>query len=269
MPSVSIVIPTLNEAEHLAELLPQLRRQSLAPLEVVVADHDSSDDSARVAAELGARLAPGGRPAQARNQGAGLCRGEWIFFLDADTRLTDQGFLQRALEELEDRGLSAAVTDVVPYYRPCDKGHGRPVLRAWDRMLMRTQNQGQRTFLRLGFPVGTAQFMAVRRIAFESLGGFRSQVEPFEDSELLLRVHRALPPPPGAASSVGVLAPQTRVLVSMRRFDVKGRVIFPCLLSLRSCFLRYILKREFPLPSYWDVNRKGLYAKGNTPRRGA
>jgi len=39
--TLSIVIPVLNEAHHLLELLPQLARQSMRPLEVLVADADS------------------------------------------------------------------------------------------------------------------------------------------------------------------------------------------------------------------------------------
>jgi glycosyltransferase involved in cell wall biosynthesis len=259
MAEVSVVIPTLNEAANLAELLPQLRSQTLAPREVVVADHHSQDHTARIASQWGARLVEGGRPAQARNAGAACCRGQWLFFLDADTRLPDELFLEMACQDLARQDLAAAVSDVGPHYRPQDKGHDRAWLRAWDGLLMGAQNRGQRAWLRLGFPVGTAQFMAVRRDVFQDLGGFAAAAEPFEDSELLLRVHRRLPPAAKGRSSVGVLGKSIHVLVSMRRFDVMGRFWFPLRLSLRATLLRYLLRRELPLPNYWDVNQRGLY----------
>lgn len=255
MPSVSVVIPALNEAHHLAELLPQLRAQSLAPHEVVVADFDSSDHTAQVARDWGARLVEGGRPSQARNNGANACQGLWLIFLDADTRLPDRHFLARACQDLQRQDLAVAVSDVRPYYLPQDKGHDRRLIQAWDRLLMGLQNSGQRAYLRLGFPVGTAQFMAARRQVFKDLGGFRTEVEPFEDSEFLLRAHRVLAPSPDRPSRVGILDPKIFVHVSMRRFDAMGRVLFPCRLSLRSTLLRFLLRRELPLPSYWDLNR--------------
>jgi glycosyltransferase involved in cell wall biosynthesis len=261
MPEVSIVIPALNEAANLAELLPQLWAQTLPPVEIVVADHHSRDRTVQVARQGGARLVEGGRPAQARNAGAACCRGQWLFFLDADTRLPDRRFLEGACRDLARQGLAAAVSDVRPYYQTQDKGHGRAWLRAWDGLLMGVQNQGQRAWLRLGFPVGTAQFMAVRREVFLDLGGFAPAAEPFEDSELLLRVHRRLPASHPGRSSVGVLDESIIALVSMRRFDVMGRFWFPLGLSLRATLLRYLLRRELPLPGYWDLNQQGRYGK--------
>lgn len=256
--SFSVVIPTLNEAANLAELLPQLAAQSRPPLEVLVADAGSPDGTAEVAAEHGARVVPGGRPGLGRNNGARQAQGDWLFFLDADSRLPENRFAERVLEDLDRQSVQAAVCDCAPYYRPGDKGFDRPGLRRWDRFMMRTQSRGQRFWLRRGFPVGTCQFLATRREAFWRLGGFDSRVEPFEDSEYLLRVHRALPPAQGRPSSVGVLAPGLSVYVSMRRFDAKGHYFFPLRLSLQSVLLRYLLRRELPMPSYWEVNDRGF-----------
>ena len=261
--TLSVVIPALNEAANLSELLPLLRGQSRPPDEIFVAEAGSTDDTAAVAERCGARLVPGGRPAHGRNHGAREASGEWVFFLDADTRPPDGEFIARVLEELDRRRLAAAVCDCRAYYRPGDRGHDRPWLRAWDRLLMAGQNGGVRAWHGRGFPVGLAVFMAVRREEFLSLGGFRGEVEPYEDSEYLLRAHRALTPAPGQGSAVGVLAPSTQVLISMRRYDVKGRVVFPLWMGFRGSFLRWALGRELPQPDYWDLNRRGFgSAKG-------
>lgn len=257
MPSLSVVIPCLNEAGHLAELLPQFAGQTLRPREVIVADADSPDGSARAARALGALVTPGGRPAQGRNSGAAAATGDWLLFMDADARLPHGDTLRLAVTQMESRGLAAAVTDLRPYYRPEDRGFTRPWLRAGDRVLMRTHDLGQRLFLRLGFPVGTAVFLITRREVFSALGGFRAGVEPFEDSEYLLRAHKAGRQSGSAYSRSGVLAPPVHCLYSTRRFDAWGRLVFPARLSLRGTLLRFLLRRELPLPSYWDLNRRG------------
>lgn len=56
MPTVSVVIPTLNAAQQLPVILNAIREQTLQPLEVVVVDSASADETPSVARALGARL---------------------------------------------------------------------------------------------------------------------------------------------------------------------------------------------------------------------
>lgn len=263
--TVSVVIPVLNEAHHLSELLPLLRQQEHKPLEVLVADAGSSDGSPEVARGFGATVMAGGRPAMARTAGALAARGEWVCFLDADTRLPDERFLGQALSQAGTCGLVGAVADNRPYYRPGDHGCDRWWIRKWDRFLLALLNSGQRAWLRAGFPVGQAVFMLVRRDAFTEVGGFDSSAEPYEDSELLLRLHRRISPSPGRHSSVGVLTPPLHVLISTRRWDVKGRWWFPISLGIRGSLLRWLLRRELPIPGYWEINEKQGYRENPSP----
>lgn len=93
LPSLSIIIPARNEAENLPKLLGSLR-QLVYPgsLEILVVDDQSTDATAQVAAEYGAKvislreLPPGwlGKPS-ACHCGAQLASGELILFTDADT----------------------------------------------------------------------------------------------------------------------------------------------------------------------------------------
>lgn len=266
-PQASLVIPALNEAHHLAELLPQLRQQSVPAHEIILADAGSLDATREVARAHGASVVPGGRPAQGRNSGAAVADGEWLVFVDADTRLPERTTLEHALREGERTGAAALVADYRPYYRPGDLGYDRPWTRWWDSRLFGLLSSAQRAWLYCGYPIGQAVFLAVRRAAFHEVGGFDPRAEPFEDSELLLRLHRRLPAPPGRRSAVAVLPRGLFSLVSTRRYDVRGRLAFPIRMGLRGGFLRLLLRRELPLPSYWELNERGLYREQRAPPR--
>ena len=83
-PSVSIIIPVLNEAALLDEFLRSLRGLG-NDLEIIVVDGGSADDSGPIAESLADRVltAPRGRASQ-MNAGATLARGEILWFLHAD-----------------------------------------------------------------------------------------------------------------------------------------------------------------------------------------
>ena len=83
---ISVVIPAYNAAAFIAATIASARAQTLAPLEIIVVDDGSKDDTALVAAQCGAtvlRQANAGVCA-ARNAGMLAARGEWIALLDHD-----------------------------------------------------------------------------------------------------------------------------------------------------------------------------------------
>ena len=84
---ISVVIPAYNAADHLERCLTALSRSVDEPLECIVVDDGSTDDTVTVAKSLGAEvLSTGGRcgPSRARNLGAYAAKGEILFFVDAD-----------------------------------------------------------------------------------------------------------------------------------------------------------------------------------------
>lgn len=88
--SLSIVIPALNEAEHIAATLERLQPLRRRGVEVVVVDGGSSDATVALAQPAADRViaAERGRAPQ-MNAGAAAARGEILCFLHADTRLPD------------------------------------------------------------------------------------------------------------------------------------------------------------------------------------
>ena len=85
-PRVSIVVPVYNSARELRECLSALADGG-ADSEVIVVDDASTDESASVAAGMGAtvcRLPQNSGPSAARNYGARQARADILFFVDAD-----------------------------------------------------------------------------------------------------------------------------------------------------------------------------------------
>ncbi|MEM8499687.1 MAG: TIGR04283 family arsenosugar biosynthesis glycosyltransferase [Pseudomonadota bacterium] len=85
---LSIIVPVLNEARRLPELLTQLHKLRLVGWEVIVVDGGSEDQSMALCSGTVDRLisAPAGRAAQ-MNAGARQASGSTLLFLHADTRL--------------------------------------------------------------------------------------------------------------------------------------------------------------------------------------
>ena len=82
---ITVVIPTLNEAEQIAACVGHLEWAD----EVLVADGGSSDGTAELARQAGATVlgVPGVTIAAQRNAAIGRARNRWVFALDADERI--------------------------------------------------------------------------------------------------------------------------------------------------------------------------------------
>jgi rSAM/selenodomain-associated transferase 2 len=87
--SVSVIIPTLNEAEPLPDTLKHAAMHG--PVELIVADGGSRDDTLRIAESLGAKgVACTANRARQMNVGTEAATGETLLFLHADTLLPEK-----------------------------------------------------------------------------------------------------------------------------------------------------------------------------------
>jgi len=88
---VSIVVPCYNGSLHLREALESAVSQSLRPLEVIMVDDGSTDDSVEIAAGFGSSVQVLRQDNQgvsaARNAGLRQASGDYVLFLDADDLL--------------------------------------------------------------------------------------------------------------------------------------------------------------------------------------
>jgi rSAM/selenodomain-associated transferase 2 len=191
-PTLSVVIPALDEAATIAAAVADARRHAE---EVIVVDGGSVDDTVALAAGAGATVAgaPRGRAAQ-MNAGARRARGDVLLFLHADCRLP--------------AGAARAVT-----------GASRAGAR-WGRFDVRLDSPrrslgvvGGAMNLRsrlTGIATGD-QAIFVERTLFEALGGW-PPIPLMEDVEFTARLRRVARP----------ACLRERVLVSARRWEARG-----------------------------------------------
>lgn len=118
-PKISVVIPARNEADKIAHLISDLKKQTLAPFEIICADDESTDRTASIAEAAGARVIkakprPTGWVGKtwACQNGAEAAKGELLLFLDADVRLSPQALAKLATLYFKRGG----VVSVQPYH---------------------------------------------------------------------------------------------------------------------------------------------------------
>ena len=114
---LSIIIPTLNEEKYLPKLLDSIKKQTLKPHGIIVADALSKDKTREVAKTFGCKIVhekpPCTGPGKGRNTGEKVAEQKLLLFLDSDVILP-QNFLEKALREVEEKNLDIATCFVVP-----------------------------------------------------------------------------------------------------------------------------------------------------------
>jgi len=183
-PLVSVVIPCFNQAKYLTGTLGSVLTQDWPSMECIVVDDGSTDDTAAVAASLGAtrvvRQINQGL-SRARNAGLAAATGEYVLFLDADDELLPDAVRSGVAALVKHRGADAVG-------RRCQlmDGGGRslqttaPVIASAD---LYTELLGT-NFV---WTPGAAMF---RRSAIESLGGFPTDYPAAGDYAVLLALAR-------------------------------------------------------------------------------
>lgn len=175
----SIVVPAYNEERWLPATLDALRLAmaglSLAG-EIIVVDNNSTDTTAELACQHGARVVFEGvnQISRARNAGAREAQGRYLVFVDADTHIPP-ALLATALANLED-GHCCGGGSTVRFDIPVG-ATGRLGVAVWNALSRH---------LRLA----AGCFVYCRREAFEAVGGFSEAVYASEEIWLSRRIRR-------------------------------------------------------------------------------
>ena len=157
---ISFIVPAYNEEHELSDTLAAIRDAAsgaTGPYEIIVVDDASTDATPKIASDAGARVISINRRqiAAARNAGARAAQGEYLFFIDADTRINRAHVIGgiAALEAgLAGGSARVAMDGFVPF---------------WGRMLLRGFAS-----VYFGLNLGAGAFLFTTRRNFDVIGGF-------------------------------------------------------------------------------------------------
>lgn len=176
---VSVIIPARNESAVIETVVTSVLASAYRPIEVVVLDDRSTDDTTARVAELarrdprlrlvaGRELPPGwyGKP-WACLQGYQAARGELLLFTDADTRHAPE-LLGRAVGALRETG--ADLLTIAPRQR-CDTFWERIVMpQIWLLLGLRYHPERVNHSRRLRDVIANGQFILMPRASYEAVG---------------------------------------------------------------------------------------------------
>ena len=178
---ISVVVPAFNEERLLPGSLTSIRAAMEAfdrrgwTSELIVCDNNSTDHTAAIAREAGARVVfePVNQISRARNRGAAAAGGDWIFFLDADSHPTAELFSEAA--DAIGAGRCLAGGSTVAYANP-PRGAALAV-GIWNALSRVTR-------------WAAGSFMFCEAAAFRETGGFSEKLYASEEIELFRRLKR-------------------------------------------------------------------------------
>jgi len=216
-PTISLVIPSYNRANLIAETLDSALAQIPPFLEVIVVDDGSTDHTAAVLASYADRIrilaGPNGGVQLARNRGVAAARGDYIALCDSDD-LLESGFVNTIGAWLRDHPeCNSIYSNFVTFNEhgtDADKFSGAPAgffdgARRLGEFWQDIPDLYQRS---LTYQPLFSSGNVVRRALYLELGGYDSQFNGVggEDYEFTLRVVEA-----------GEIALCARVLAKIRR----------------------------------------------------
>jgi glycosyltransferase involved in cell wall biosynthesis len=216
-PAISVIVPVKNGLPWLHEQLQALQSQECSsPWEIVVADNASNDGTPAVVRGYASkdprlRLVDASSvkgPAATRNLAVRAARGDLFAFCDADD-VVHPGWVESWLRALGDADLAAGLND------PWSLNGETPPPSASPKP---PPQRGQFGFL----DAAGSGNMAVRRSAFESVGGFDEELHVGEDTDLCWRLQLA---GYGFTIGEGVISRRERngTIASLRRSIQYGR----------------------------------------------
>jgi rSAM/selenodomain-associated transferase 2/rSAM/selenodomain-associated transferase 1 len=169
---ISVIIPALNEAHHIADTITKTGHGN--NIEIIVVDGGSSDDTVSIARQLGATVIESSPPrSRQMNQGADAASKDILLFLHADTRLPEH-FDRHILKAVYQPGVVAGAFEL-----RIDSPSSSL------RFIERIANWRSRY---LNMPYGDQAIFMFSKI-FRQVGGF-SDIPIMEDFELIRRCRK-------------------------------------------------------------------------------
>lgn len=176
---LSIIVPAFNESRLIEQCLQSITTSVEAnsrpglTSEVIVVDNNSTDNTAELARQAGARVVfePINQIGRARNTGAAQATGEWLLFLDADSLLSP--------------GLLADILWIVESgrYVGCGSTLSMEGLPWWANLTLRLW-----TSISILCRWAAGALVVCRRDAFQEIGGFDQELYALDEIRLSKRL---------------------------------------------------------------------------------
>jgi GT2 family glycosyltransferase len=183
-PALSVIVPFAGSDAELTRLVAELESLQRRPGdELIIADNRTLTAPARTTGDV--RLLGTGEvaaPGYARNRAAGAAGGEWLVFLDADTR--PGGSLLDLYFDPPPRATTAVLAGGIADVPSSTSFAAR-------HSAARSQMSHRVTLERRGTPYAQSANCAVRSSAFAAVGGFNERIRAGEDADLCFRLARA------------------------------------------------------------------------------
>jgi len=216
---VSVVVPALNAERFIGQAIESVHAQTLKVSEIIVVDNGCTDRTARIAAELGAKVVEEEQRglSRARNAGIRQCTQEWIALLDSDD-LWDAAKMEQqwaAAQAYPDAGVVACHFRVIEDGQVILENTDEVSEQRWDGYQGRVIGEHCSYFPKIEqdfFPrfLPSCSDALLRRAVFATVGLFDETVLYNEDFEFFMRVLARYP-----------LAIVEKNLISCRRHDQK------------------------------------------------
>jgi glycosyltransferase involved in cell wall biosynthesis len=189
-PSISVIVPALNEEKLLDRMLRQFSPQIIERfgIEVIVSDGGSTDRTLEIARAHAHKVVENIPPQKqtisiGRNHGAQVATGSILVFLNADTLVKDvDRFFARLLEKIVDPEVVALTCSVLVY----------PEEERWsDRWFHGFYNWFFAMMNVVGMGMGRGECHVIKRNVFDDVKGYADRIAAGEDYDLFRRLeHR-------------------------------------------------------------------------------
>ena len=189
---VSVLVPTFNRANYIAECLDSLLAQTMPALEIIVIDDGSEDGTAQLLQRYGDRIRyirkeNGGKPT-AVNLGLSMAQGELIWIFDDDDVALPDAIASRVqtLASAPEAGFVFS-----PHYYGTDGADGKIAIGPLHQFPAYNADSFLYELMKgCFFHLATA---LVRKEAYLAVGGFDVGLLSSEDYDMQLRLARAYP----------------------------------------------------------------------------
>ena len=162
-PMISFIVPAYNEEHELSDTLAAIHAAASGaarPYEIIVVDDASTDATPKIASDADAKVVQIHRRqiAACRNAGGRAAQGEYLFFIDADTRI-NRAHVSGGIAALEGGYAGGSARVAMDGFVP-----------VWGRMLLRGFSS-----VYFGLNLGAGAFLFTTRRNFDVVGGFDEQ----------------------------------------------------------------------------------------------